>query len=218
MADDADVIIVGAGLAGLVAAAELAEAGKKIIIVDQEPEQSLGGQAFWSFGGLFLVDSQEQRRMRIRDSHDLALEDWMGTAAFDRPEDFWPRKWAEAYVGFAAGEKRSWLLQRGLKFFPVVGWAERGGGNAIGHGNSVPRFHITWGTGPGVLEPFVQRVREAQKRGLIDFRFRHRANELTRTGATVTGVRGDILQPSTVERGHKSSRDVSGDFELHARR
>lgn len=216
MADDADVIIVGAGLAGLVAAAELAEAGKKIIIVDQEPEQSLGGQAFWSFGGLFLVDSPEQRRMRIRDSHDLALDDWMGTAAFDRPEDFWPRKWAEAYVGFAAGEKRSWLLQRGLKFFPVVGWAERGGGNAIGHGNSVPRFHITWGTGPGVLEPFVLRVREAQKRGLISFKFRHRVNELTRTGAVVTGVRGDILQPSTVERGRKSSRDVAGDFELHA--
>ncbi|RWO74913.1 MAG: FAD-binding dehydrogenase [Mesorhizobium sp.] len=209
MADDADVIIVGAGLAGLVAAAELAEAGKKIIIVDQEPEQSLGGQAFWSFGGLFLVNSPEQRRMRIRDSHDLALEDWLGTAAFDRPEDFWPRKWAEAYVGFAAGEKRSWLMQRGLKFFPVVGWAERGG-------NSVPRFHITWGTGPGVLEPFAQRVREAQKRGLISFKFRHRVNELTRTGAVVTGVRGDILQPSAVERGHKSSREISGDFELHA--
>jgi len=216
MADDADVIIVGAGLAGLVAAAELAEAGRKIIIVDQEPEQSLGGQAFWSFGGLFLVDSPEQRRMRIRDSHDLALEDWLGTAAFDRPEDFWPRKWAEAYVGFAAGEKRSWLLERGLKFFPVVGWAERGGGNAIGHGNSVPRFHITWGTGPGVLEPFVLRVREAQKRGLISFKFRHRVNELTRTGAVITGVRGDILQPSTVGRGHKSSRDIAGDFELHA--
>ncbi|BCG84329.1 FAD-binding dehydrogenase [Mesorhizobium sp. 113-3-9] len=216
MADDADVIIVGAGLAGLVAAAELAGAGKKIIIVDQEPEQSLGGQAFWSFGGLFLVDSPEQRRMRIRDSHDLALEDWTGTAAFDRPEDFWPRKWAEAYVGFAAGEKRSWLIERGLKFFPVVGWAERGGGNAIGHGNSVPRFHITWGTGPGVLEPFVLRVREAQKRGLVSFRFRHRVNELTRTGSVVTGVRGDILEPSTVERGHKSSREVSGEFELHA--
>lgn len=216
MADDADVIIVGAGLAGLVAAAELAEAGKKIIIVDQEPEQSLGGQAFWSFGGLFLVDSPEQRRMRIRDSHDLALEDWMGTAAFDRPEDFWPRKWAEAYVGFAAGEKRSWLIERGLKFFPVVGWAERGGGNASGHGNSVPRFHITWGTGPGVLEPFVQRVREAQKRGLVQFKFRHRINEITRTGKTVTGVRGDVLEASAVERGHKSSRDVTGEFELHA--
>ncbi|MDX8455854.1 FAD-binding dehydrogenase [Mesorhizobium sp. VK9D] len=213
---DADAIIVGAGLAGLVAAAELADAGKKIIIVDQEPEQSLGGQAFWSFGGLFLVDSPEQRRMRIRDSHDLALEDWMGTAAFDRPEDFWPRKWAEAYVGFAAGEKRSWLIERGMKFFPVVGWAERGGGNAYGHGNSVPRFHITWGTGPGVLEPFVQRVRAAQKRGLVQFRFRHRVNEIVRTGDTVTGVRGDVLEPSSVERGHKSARHVTGDFELHA--
>ncbi|AZO20651.1 FAD-binding dehydrogenase [Mesorhizobium sp. M1E.F.Ca.ET.045.02.1.1] len=216
MADDADVIIVGAGLAGLVAAAELAEAGKTTVIVDQEPEQSLGGQAFWSFGGLFLVDSPEQRRMRIRDSHDLALEDWMGTAAFDRPEDFWPRKWAEAYVGFAAGEKRSWLIERGLKFFPVVGWAERGGGNASGHGNSVPRFHITWGTGPGIIEPFVLRVREAQKRGLVQFKFRHRVNEITRTGKTVTGVRGDVLEASSVERGHKSSRDVVGDFEFHA--
>ncbi|MBZ9844682.1 FAD-binding dehydrogenase [Mesorhizobium sp. CA5] len=213
---DADVIIVGAGLAGLVAATELAEAGKKIIIVDQEPEQSLGGQAFWSFGGLFLVDSPEQRRMRIRDSHDLALEDWMGTAAFDRPEDFWPRKWAEAYVGFAASEKRSWLIERGMKFFPVVGWAERGGGNAVGHGNSVPRFHITWGTGPGVLEPFVLRVREAQKRGLVEFRFRHRVNEIIRTGDTVTGVRGDVLEPSSVERGRKSARAATGDFELSA--
>ncbi|MEZ2328803.1 FAD-binding dehydrogenase [Mesorhizobium sp. RCC_202] len=216
MADDADVIIVGAGLAGLVAAVELTDAGKKIIIVDQEPEQSLGGQAFWSFGGIFLVDSPEQRRMRIRDSHELALADWMGTAAFDRPEDFWPRKWAEAYVGFAAGEKRSWLLERGMKFFPVVGWAERGGGNAVGHGNSVPRFHITWGTGPGVLEPFVLRVREAQKRGLIQFKFRHRVNEIIRTGNTVTGVRGDVLEASSVERGRKSSRGVAGDFELHA--
>jgi hypothetical protein len=213
---DADVIIVGAGLAGLVAAAELADAGKKIIVVDQEPEQSLGGQAFWSFGGLFLVDSPEQRRMRIRDSYDLALEDWMGTAAFDRPEDFWPRKWAEAYVGFAAGEKRSWLIERGLKFFPVVGWAERGGGNATGHGNSVPRFHITWGTGPGVLEPFVLRVREAQKRGLAAFKFRHRVNEIIRAGDTVTGVRGDVLEASSAERGRKSSREVVGDFELHA--
>ncbi len=153
MAYDADVIIVGAGLAGLVAAAELAEAGRKVLILDQEPEQSLGGQAFWSFGGLFLVDSPEQRRMRICDSHDLALEDWLGTAAFDRPEDHWPREWAKAYVGFAAGEKRAWLSERGIKFFPIVGWAERGGGNAVGHGNSVPRFHVTWGTGPGVIEP-----------------------------------------------------------------
>ncbi|MDR7033507.1 FAD-binding dehydrogenase [Mesorhizobium sp. BE184] len=216
MANDADVIIVGAGLAGLVAAAELAEAGRKVIIVDQEPEQSLGGQAFWSLGGLFLVDSPEQRRMRIRDSHELALSDWLGTAAFDREEDHWPRKWAEAYVAFAAGEKRSWLMQRGMKFFPVVGWAERGGGNATGHGNSVPRFHITWGTGPGVLEPFVLRAREAVKQGLVSFRFRHRVDELIRTGSAVEGVSGTVLEPSGVGRGEKSSREVVGDFEIKA--
>jgi predicted oxidoreductase len=213
---DADVIIVGAGLAGLVAAAELIDAGKKIIVVDQEPEQSLGGQAFWSLGGIFLVDSPEQRRMGIRDSHALALEDWMGTAAFDRDEDFWPRKWAEAYVAFAAGEKRTWLRERGIRFFPVVGWAERGGGNAVGHGNSVPRFHLTWGTGPGVIEPFVERVREGEKQGLVTFKFRHRVNELTKSGAAVDGVRGDVLVPSNIERGQKSSREVVGAFELKA--
>jgi uncharacterized protein len=213
---DADAIIVGAGLAGLVAAAELIDAGKKIVIVEQEPEQSLGGQAFWSLGGLFLVDSPEQRRMGIRDSHALALQDWLGTAAFDRDEDLWPRRWAEAYVAFAAGEKRSWLRARGLRFFPVVGWAERGGDNATGHGNSVPRFHLTWGTGPGVVEPFVLRVRDGEQRGLVSFKFRHRVNELAKSGAIIDGVRGDLLAPSNVERGQKSSRDVVGSFELKA--
>jgi predicted oxidoreductase len=216
MAFDADAIIVGAGLAGLVAAAELIDAQKKVIVVDQEPEQSLGGQAFWSFGGIFLVDSPEQRRMRIRDSRELALNDWMGTAAFDRDEDYWPRRWAEAYVAFAAGEKRSWLRDRGIRFFPVVGWAERGGDNASGHGNSVPRFHITWGTGPGLIAPFVQRLREGAKQGLVTFKFRHRVNALTKTGGIVDGVRGDILEPSNVERGQKSSRAVVGDFALKA--
>ena len=167
----ADAIVVGAGLAGLVATAELTAAGRRVILVDQEPEASLGGQAFWSFGGLFLVDSPEQRRMRIRDSHELALQDWLGTAGFDRPEDHWPRRWAEAYVAFAAGEKRAWLAEQGIKLLPNVGWAERGGYGAIGHGNSVPRFHVTWGTGPGVVEPFARRVREAQARGLVELRF-----------------------------------------------
>ena len=216
MAFDADVIVVGGGLAGLVAAVELIGAQKKIIVVDQEPEQSLGGQAFWSFGGIFLVDSPEQRRMGIRDSRELALNDWMGTAAFDRDEDYWPRRWAEAYVAFAAGEKRSWLRDRGIRFFPVVGWAERGGDNASGHGNSVPRFHITWGTGPGLIAPFVERLEEAAKRGLVTFKFRHRVNELTKTGRVVDGVRGDILEASNVERGQRSSRTAVGGFELRA--
>ena len=215
-ADSADAIVVGAGLAGLVAAAELSDAGRRVIVVEQEPEASLGGQAFWSLGGLFLVDSPEQRRLGIRDSRDLAWRDWLGTAGFDRDEDAWPRRWAEAYVDFAAGEKRAWLHAMGLRFFPVVGWAERGGALATGHGNSVPRFHVTWGTGPGVLEPFLRRVRDGVARGRITLRFRHRVNELTTSGGRVDGVRGERLAPSDTVRGAASARNVVGDFALRA--
>ena len=216
MTPNADVIIVGAGLAGLVAAAEIADAGRRVIILDQEPEQSLGGQAFWSLGGLFLVGSPEQRRLGIRDSHELALQDWMGSAGFDRDEDHWPRRWAEAYVAWAAGEKREWLRSRGLRLFPIVGWAERGGSLATGHGNSVPRFHVTWGTGPGVLEPFVARVRQAEARGLVSFRFRHRVTALSVSAGVITGVRGEVLEPSGIERGQASSRTVVGEFSFGA--
>ncbi|MFJ9691747.1 FAD-binding dehydrogenase [Kitasatospora sp. NPDC101183] len=216
MALDADVIVIGAGLAGLAATAELADAGRKVVLLDQEPAASLGGQAHWSFGGLFLVDSPEQRRMRIRDSHALARQDWFGTAGFDRPEDAWPRRWAEAYVDFAAGEKRAWLHAMGVRFFPVVGWAERGGQLADGPGNSVPRFHITWGTGPGLLEPFVRRVRAAAARGLVDLRFRHRVTGLAATAGVTDTVTGEVLEPSAAARGEASSRTVAGRFELRA--
>ncbi|MGW3413679.1 FAD-binding dehydrogenase [Streptomyces sp. NPDC000888] len=216
MAYDADVIVIGAGLAGLAATAELVDAGRKVILLDQEPEQSIGGQAHWSFGGLFFVNSPEQRRLRIKDSHALALQDWMGTAGFDRAEDHWPRQWAEAYVDFAAGEKRSWLHQQGVRFFPVVGWAERGGYDANGHGNSVPRFHITWGTGPGLVAPFERRVRAGVARGLVQLKFRHRVTGLSRSAGSVDTVTGEILEPSGIERGQASSRTVSGAFELKA--
>jgi uncharacterized protein len=162
------------------------------------------------------VNSPEQRRMRIHDSRELAWQDWLGTAGFDRAEDDWPRRWAEAYVDFAAGEKRAWLHAQGMRFFPVVGWAERGGYLATGPGNSVPRFHVTWGTGPGVLEPFVRRVRAAAETGLVSLRFRHRVSELVVTDGVVAGVRGERLAPSSVPRGAASSREVVGDFELRA--
>ncbi|MFF2495138.1 FAD-binding dehydrogenase [Agromyces sp. NPDC058064] len=211
-----DAIIVGAGLAGLVAASELVDAGRRVVIVDQEPEASLGGQAHWSFGGLFLVDSPEQRRMGVKDSLELARQDWEGTAAFDREEDEWGRRWAEAYLEFAAGEKRAWLREKGVRFFPVVGWAERGAGQAISHGNSVPRFHITWGTGPGVLAPFIARVKAGEAAGLVEFRHRHRVDELIVEGGAVVGVRGAVLAPDDAARGEASNRDVVGDFELRA--
>ena len=209
-------IIVGAGLAGMVAAAELVEAGKRVTIVEQEPAASFGGQAWWSFGGLFLVDSPEQRRLGVHDSLELARQDWFGSAGFDRDEDHWPRQWAEAYLDFAAGEKRAWLHEKGVRFFPIVGWAERGGYTAGGHGNSVPRFHITWGTGPGVLAPFIRRVKEGVDAGLVTILHRHRVDELIVENGAVVGVRGAVLADDPALRGAPSNRDVVGDFELRA--
>lgn len=211
-----DVVVVGGGLAGLVAATEAVDRGLTVGLIDQEGEQNLGGQAFWSLGGLFFVDSPEQRRMGIRDSIDLARQDWLGSAGFDRPEDLWPRQWAEAYLQFAAGEKRHWLRQKGMRWFPVVGWAERGGLLTHGHGNSVPRFHLTWGTGPAVIEPFVQAAKAAADAGRLTFLFRHRVDRLLLTNGAVTGAVGSILAADPVVRGASSSRTVVGDFEVRA--
>ncbi|PTX01645.1 FAD-binding dehydrogenase [Pararhodobacter aggregans] len=212
----ADVAVVGGGLAGLVAACEAAARGKRVLLLDQEGEQNLGGQAFWSLGGLFMVDTPEQRRMRIRDSEALALSDWLGSAGFDGPQDHWPRRVAEAYVAFAAGGMRDWLAGIGMRWFPVVGWAERGGAQAQGHGNSVPRFHVTWGTGPGVLAPFERMARDHAAAGRLRFAFRHRVTAITRAGGRIAGLAGEVLEPTSVARGQKSSRVVVGAFEVEA--
>ncbi len=213
---DADAIVIGAGLAGLVATAELVAAGKHVIVLEQEPESDLGGQAWWSFGGLFLVDTPEQRRLGVHDSQTLARQDCFASAEFDRDEDAWGRRWAEAYLAFAAGEERAWLHSKGIRFFPVVGWAERGGYTATGHGNSVPRFHITWGTGPAVLAPFIQEVRAGAAAGLVELRFRHRVDELTVEKGAVVGASGSVLADDTAERGVASNRDVVGEFSFRA--
>jgi predicted oxidoreductase len=212
----ADVLVIGWGLAGLVAASEAVAAGKRVVIVDQEPRSNLGGQAWWSFGGLFFIDSPEQRRMGIKDSIELARQDWFGNAGFDRDEDLWPRRWAEAYLQFAHEEKRAWLREKGVGFFPVVGWAERGGYTATGPGNSVPRFHITWGTGPGLVAPFQAAVETGEAQGRVTILPRHRVTRLTVTGGAVTGAEGDILAPSGAARGVASSRETVGSFAITA--
>lgn len=215
--NDADVIVIGAGLAGLVAATEAVARGASVIVVEQEGEQSLGGQAFWSLGGLFLVDSPEQRRLGIRDSLELAWQDWLGSAGFDREDDRWPRRWAEAYVRFAATEKRSWLRSLGVSLVPLVGWAERGDGRAEGHGNSVPRFHIAWGAGPGVVRPFAERARAAERDGKLRFAWRHRVDALEVQNGRITGVSGTLLAPDPSERGVATSRERAGGFGFDAR-
>ncbi|AZS38160.1 KsdD-like steroid dehydrogenase [Microbacterium lemovicicum] len=218
---DADVIIIGGGLAGLVASNEIVRAGKRVLLVEQENAANLGGQAFWSFGGIFMVDTPMQRRLRVRDSFELAWQDWQGSAGWDRlegdhPEDEWAQKWGRAYVEFAAGDKRPWLQEQGVRFTPLVGWAERGGLTARGHGNSVPRFHVPWGTGTGISEPFADKAREAAASGLVRFAFRHRVDGLVFDGDQVTGVHGTVLAPDTARRGAPSSRDAVGAFEFHA--
>ncbi|MDE3134483.1 MAG: FAD-binding dehydrogenase [Acidobacteriota bacterium] len=212
----AEAIVVGGGLAGLVATAELAAAGRRVLLLDQEPEAALGGQAFWSLGGLFLVDSPEQRRARIHDSFELAWSDWLGSAQFDRPADEHPRRFARAYVEFATTEKRDWLRSLGVRVLPSPGWAERGSGDALGRGNSVPRFHLTWGTGPGLVEPFERAVRAAAERGLVQLAFRHRVDELIVEHGGVAGVSGTVLARSLVARGQESSRELVGHFEARA--
>ena len=212
-----DAVVVGAGLAGLVATAELTAAGRRVLLLDAEPRTGLGGQAWWSFGGLFLVDSPEQRRLGVHDSAELALADWLGAAQFaDDGSDRWGRAWAEGFVDFAAGPMRSWLHGLGVRWFPLVQWAERGGYLADGHGNSVPRFHVTWGTGPAVVEPFVRALLDAHAAGLVEVRFRHRVTGLVTTGEQVTGVRGDVLAPDGAPRGARTSREAVGSFEVEA--
>ena len=216
---EAEVIVVGAGLSGLVAATEIADGGRRVLLLEREGEQDLGAQAWWSFGGLLLVDSPEQRRLGIRDSLELARQDWLGSASFEEPdgsEDHWPRRWAEAYLQFAAGEKRDWLRSMGHRVFPVVGWAERGDGRAEGHGNSVPRFHLTWGTGPGLVEPFARRLAAHREAGRIALRARHAVEDLLVEEGRVVGVRGSVLAPDDSPRGAGSTREATCEFEERA--
>ena len=219
MTNTADVIVVGAGLAGLVAAAELADAGRRVILVDQEPEQSLGGQAFWSFGGLFLVGSPEQKRLRIRDDLELATADWMGSAGFDRPEDHWPRQWAHAYLDFRRGGEAVVAARAGRAVLP---------GGAVGRAGRIP------GRRPRQLRAAVpcrlgHRSRVWSNRSpvgsgrpssaaVVRLRFRHRVTSLVVDAGAVTGVRGEILAPSDVARGARVNPGGSGRLRAERRR
>lgn len=181
----ADVVVVGAGIAGLVTALELIDRGRGVLLVDRCRPEELGGLAREAFGGMFMVDTPEQRRSGIKDSYELALADWLRIADFE-PEDVWPRRWAEQYVARARDEVGGWLRENGVSFFPVVNWAERG---VYGDGNSVPRFHLTWGTGKGLVDGVWGSIEKHPRRSALELRFRSRVTELLREGERVTGCR-----------------------------
>jgi predicted oxidoreductase len=214
------VIIIGGGLAGLTAAYELTKAKQKVIIIDQENEASLGGQAFWSLGGIFLVDTSQQRWMGVKDTIELARKDWFNSAQFDRldDQDFWAVQWANAYLDFAHHSMKDYLTNLGMGFLPTVGWAERGDGTAGGHGNSVPRFHITWGTGPEVVRIFREPVLKAAERGLVEFKFRHAVDKiLVDEAGRAIGIQGTVLKPSNEARGVATSRESIDTFSIHGK-
>jgi predicted oxidoreductase len=180
-----DVIVVGAGLAGLVSTLELLRSGHTVLLLDRCQPQEVGGLAREAFGGMFMVDSPEQRRSRIADSERLALEDWLRIAELD-PEDTWPRRWAEQYVTRARDDVGGWLREIGVRFFPVVNWAERGN---FGDGNSVPRFHLTWGTGKALVQAVWGAIESHPRRAALDIRFETRVVELLLSDDAVTGVK-----------------------------
>ncbi|MFW6198866.1 MAG: FAD-dependent oxidoreductase, partial [Acidobacteriota bacterium] len=156
----ADVIVVGAGLAGLATALELLDGGRRVAVLDRCGEAGFGGLARQSFGGIFIVGSREQRRTGIRDSVELALRDWLAYGEIGE-EETWPRRWAEAYVAGCREQVYDWLRELGVRFFPVVHWVERG---LHAPGNSVPRFHMVWGTGERLVELLRRRVEEHSRR------------------------------------------------------
>ena len=183
-----DVVVIGAGIAGLVVTLELLEQldpGRRIILLDRCAPAEVGGLAREAFGGMFMVDTPEQRRSGIEDSVDLALEDWKRVAEFE-DADFWPRRWAEEYVARARDEVGGWLRRYGVRFFPVVNWAERG---VYGDGNSVPRFHLTWGTGKALVDAVWGAIERHPTTNRLEVRFQTRVTELLIDGDRVTGCR-----------------------------
>ena len=179
-----DAIVVGAGIAGLVATLELLEHDRSVVLLDRCRPDEVGGLAREAFGGMFMVDTPEQRRAKIDDSVDLALDDWLRMADFD-PEDELPRRWAEQYVARARDEVGGWLRGHGVRFFPVVNWAERG---MFGDGNSVPRFHLTWGCGRGLVDAIWEAIDHHPRRSSLSIRFNTKVTGLIEENERIAGV------------------------------
>jgi predicted oxidoreductase len=211
--ESVEVVVVGAGIAGLVVTLELLEqldVSRRILLLDRCQADEVGGLAREAFGGMFMVDTNEQRRSGIKDSVELALEDWRRVAEFT-PEDHWPQRWAEEYVSRARDEVGGWLKRYGVRFFPVVNWAERG---VYGDGNSVPRFHLTWGTGKALVDATWRAIEKHPTRNRLEARFQTRVTALLTEGETVTGCRIEPDSEIRAEQVVVTAGGIGGNLEL----
>jgi len=180
-----DVIIIGAGIAGLVAAFECLNRGRNVLVLDRDKAENMGGLAKLSFGGMALVDTPVQRRMGIKDSPEVALKDWHSFAEFE-PHDKWPKAWANQYVNDSSNKVYKWLVRHGIKFFPAVNWVERG---QYCRGNSLPRYHILWGTGYRLVERFQELLSNHKNSSRLSFQFNQKVIDLIRQDGCITGCR-----------------------------
>src|SRR5512137_405066 len=181
-----DVIVIGAGIAGVTAAIELLERGRRVLLLDRDVEENMGGLAKESFGGVWFAGTPLQRRYGIRDGAEQGLRDWQAFAEFG-PDDRWPRAWAEAYVQRANAEVFDWLRGIGVQFMPMPLWVERG---LHTPGNSVPRWHIVWGTGYELQVVLNRHLLARPNRDRLQLHFGHRVESLVTTDGRVTGCRG----------------------------
>lgn len=179
-----DVLVVGGGLAGIVTALECLRAGQHVTLVDRDTPERLGGLALWAFGGMALVGTPLQTRMKIADTPERALQDWVRFGELGEA-DVWPRRWAEYYVQHSRAEVYDWLVQQGLKFMPAVNWVERG---LYGGGNSVPRYHVVWGTSRELTRCLIAAMKGADPGGRLQVLSRHRVTNLERTGGALSGA------------------------------
>lgn len=206
-----DTLIIGGGLAGIVTALELIEHGQRVLLLDAGSEQQFGGQANDAFGGMLLINTKEQRKNGINDSPELLLADWLRAAEFAE-DDVWGQRWAEMYAQQCKTDIYDWLLANGIRFFPAVQWVERGN---YGNGNSLPRYHIAWGCGRGVVQTLAAKLHQHPNRNLLTIRYEHRVTGLVRDpqSSAIVGCVGEAQLPCAKASGGETQAHA---FQAHA--
>lgn len=179
-----DAVVVGGGLAGIVTALELLRAGQRVALIDRDTPERLGGLALWAFGGMALAGTPLQEAMGIADTPERALRDWLRFGELD-PQDEWPLQWARYYVEHSRREVYDWLKSEGIKFMPAVNWVERG---LNGDGNSLPRYHVVWGTSRELVRCLVSALHRANNHGRLTLLHRHRVTGLEHAAGKVSGA------------------------------